>query len=65
MSNFGFDIFQQNINKIIKKTFRVWEEFDFENMSFWEIFQDDFKSFIEKNFKLASIHYLRKFWNYL
>lgn len=34
----------------------MWEEFDFKDISLWEIFQDNFENFIEEDVILASIY---------
>ena len=60
ISDNGSNTSLRNIDKIIKETFEVCEKFDFKNMSLWEIFQYNFKSFIEGDFKSASIHYQNK-----
>lgn len=43
----------------------MWEEFSFKDMSLWETFQEDFKDFIEEDFKSASSYYLCKLWDHL
>ena len=56
-----FSIFLHNIIKIIINAVKVWEEFSFKNMIFWEIILYNFEGFMEENFKLVSIYYQYKF----
>ena len=63
MSDIGTGTSQRD-DKIIMEALKVWEEFGFEDMSLWETFQEDFESFTEEDFKLASTHHIRKLRDY-
>lgn len=49
-----------DVNEIILKALKEWEELDFRDLSLWEAFQEEFEDFTDENFKLATITHLRK-----
>lgn len=51
MSEIGTNNSQQDIDKIVLDVLKGWEEYDFKDMSLWEIFQEDFLGFIKENFR--------------
>ena len=65
MSNNGSSTPPRNVNKIIEEALKVWKKFSFKDMDFWEIFQEDFKGFMEEDFRLASNHNAQRLLNYL
>lgn len=56
---------QCDVDKSILEALKDWQECDFKDLSFWEIFQDNFDDFTEKNFKLAKINNQQRFRDYL
>ncbi len=54
-----------NVNKIITKALKVWEESSFKDRYLWKIFQDNFNDFIEEDFTSASVHHQRRLRAYL
>ena len=39
----------------------MWEEYGFKDMDLWETFQDNFKDFMEEDFKSASFTIYKNF----